>query len=243
MALVSVMVDSREPLWIQGLRFGGVPVMTTLLDAGDVLAACDDGALLAIERKEVNDLVNTLRDDRLFPQLARLRALTPWAYLAICGQLQPGPAGKTFVNGRETSWDWAAIQGALLTAQETGVHVLQVAGDHDFEQAVVRLANRSRKPVPIQPARDTAMLSEGEIVLASLPGIGPDRAQAIMLELRQPFLALSYLTTPEPHWAGVPVPGIGDGIKRRVRKALGLAGLDDGLYLEIGTLAERSNGT
>ncbi len=231
MALVSVLVDSREPSWCKQLAFGGVPVVSTMLDAGDLLCACDDNALVAIERKEANDLLNTLRDDRLFPQLARLRDVTPWSYLLVCGQMQAGSGGMTFVNGVETGWNWASIQGALLTAQEIGVHVVHVASSHDYEAAVVRLGNRSRGMVHVAPAREMLAVSEGEAVLAAFPGVGPERAHALMDEFGDAHLALHYLTVWAKDWHCKPVPGVGDGTRRRVRKALGL---DDALYLAAG---------
>ena len=41
MTLSSVIIDSREPGWVQSLTFGGVPTATVALDAGDVWAAID----------------------------------------------------------------------------------------------------------------------------------------------------------------------------------------------------------
>ena len=93
MAATGILIDQREPAWVQGLSFGGIPVAVTLLEYGDVHVATDDGALLAIERKTPNDLLNSLRDDRLWVQLAGLRRLTPWAYLVITGQLHRSSDG------------------------------------------------------------------------------------------------------------------------------------------------------
>lgn len=125
--ITSVIIDSREPDWVKGLKFGGVPTAVTALDAGDFLVATSDGVLLSIERKTSDDLLNTLKGDRLFSQCARIRAATPWAYLLITGYLGPGPDGKT-ITTRQTGWDFSAVQGALLTVQELGVNVVFSSG-------------------------------------------------------------------------------------------------------------------
>ena len=236
MTIVSALIDQREADWVKSLTFGGAATAITMLDAGDLLVATDDSCLLAIERKTASDLLNTLRDDRLFPQLAKLRDVSPWAYLIVCGVLQPGPGGICIADGRATGWNWASVQGALLTCQEMGIHVLHVASDAEYEAAVIRLANRDRSALRITPARDVTIIGEQEQVLASLPGIGAEKARALLEVFGSPHLALHYLTTWERYWEppysqGVRVAGIGDGIRRRVRRALGLG---DELYLMAG---------
>lgn len=220
MTITAALIDQREPTWVQALKFGGAMVAPTMLEHGDLLATCDDGTLLAIERKTASDLLNSIRDDRLWAQLAGIKAMTPWAYLLITGELRRGEDGNVLAEGRASGWSWAALQGALLQAQELGVHVLQCAGDAEYEPAVMRLAARSHKPeVIIPPAKEPRILTEAERVLFSLPGIGPDKAPAIMECCHTAAWALqmlSELTSKEY------VPGVGLGIKRAVRKALGL---------------------
>lgn len=221
MNLVSVIVDSREPAWVQQLAFGGAAVTTAPLDAGDLLAVCDDDQVIVVERKTASDLLNSIRDERLWPQLAALREVSPWSYLVICGELRPGRAGLTVADGRETGWNWASVSGALLTVQEIGVHVVQIASDYDYEAAVLRLASRERTPLTVRPARDVLTVTETEAILMSLPGIGRDRAKALLDFCGDVASALICLTWDDP---ACPTPeGIGPETKRRVRRALGLA--------------------
>jgi ERCC4-type nuclease len=191
-----------------------------MLDAGDYLLMCTD-AIIGVERKTASDFANTLRDERLFPQLARLRELTPWAYLALVGTITPGPNGNAVIDGRESGWKWASITGALLTVQEIGVNILHVDADSGLESALLRLANRDRSPMRVKPARDLTVVGEGEAVLSALPGVGPDRAATLIQYAGTPAWALTYLTdaalADREH-----IPGIGEGVKRRIRKALGL---------------------
>lgn len=235
MGIAAIQIDQREPAWAQQLTFGGVPTIVTLLPAGDYLVATDDGCLLGIERKTASDFLNTLRDDRLFPQLQRLHETTPWAYLAVTGDLRCGPDGKTWADGRETGWQWSSVDGAMLSVQEMGINILHVASDYDLEAAIVRLANRSRQPMRLSPIRDVVMVSEGEGILAALPGIGPDRAATLMEYHDTPAQALSYLTLPrhyDPMGELTDVPGIKEGIQFQVRRALGLTQLNMWLRLE-----------
>ncbi len=218
MSIEAVLVDSREPEWAQKLTFGCPSVAVTLLDVGDYWLTCSDGALVLVERKTSSDLLNTLRDDRLFPQLQAMRERSPWSYLAICGSLLPGPNQKCLVDGRESGWNWSSVQGALLTAQEIGVHVVQIANDFEFEKSIIRLANRDRQAVRVQPARDIALLSDAEIVLTSLPGIGGDTAGKLLQHCGTAATALWALTSERDSH----IPGVGTGIKRKVRRALGL---------------------
>ena len=232
MALKAVLVDTREPEGIRSLRFGGIPVAPMLLDVGDLWVTCSDESLLIIERKTVSDLLNTLRDDRLFPQLCRMRERSCWAYLVITGVMAASAEGKVIANGRETGWTWAALQGALLKVQEMGVPVINVPDD-DFEKAVIRLASRERGQMVVQPARESLMLSDGWAVVAAMPGIGPERVLAIREYCATPADAISHLTD----WGKYArrMDGIGDGIRRRIRQALGI---EDGFYLGISVLAE-----
>jgi ERCC4-type nuclease len=228
--LVSVVIDQREPEWLRGLSFGGVPTSVELVEGADLLAICDDGAMIAVERKTAGDLLNSLKDDRLFPQISRLRTLTPWAYLVITGKLQPGQDGRCWADMRETLWKYWSVEAALLTVQETGVGVVRVGAETDYEQTVIRLASRDRSDIRSRPARDLTLAGDGEIILAGLPGIGPDRAKALLEYCGTPAWALTHLTGEQT--LNDRVPGIGEATKRRVRTALGL---DDATELSVVT--------
>ncbi len=220
MSILSAVIDQREPEYIRQLTFGGAAVTSDLLEAGDLLAVCDDGALLAIEHKTPDDLLNSIRDNRLWTQLAGIRQVSRWAYLLITGELQRGADGHVQTDGRTTGWAWAAVQGALLQAQEMGIFVVQAASDGDYEPAVMRLAARSHQAeMLVPPARAPRVLSDAEQVLYALPGIGAEKVQPILTYAGSPAWALSWLSQLD---AQERVPGIGNGTKRVIRKTLGL---------------------
>jgi len=221
MTISGIMIDQREAPWIKSLTFGGTfPVMVTLLSVGDIALATDSGDMILIEHKSPDDLLNSLRDDRLFLQLANMVHETKWAYLLITDQFQRGPNNQVISPRGQTGWGWNSLAGALLTAQELGVFVVYSAGEEGFEDCVLSIGRRSHDPVvKIPPAKMPQILNVQEAILASLPGIGFERASAVLaLSDGSPAWALCALTDPTTH-----LTGIGDGIKRRVRAALKLA--------------------
>jgi ERCC4-type nuclease len=213
----SALIDSREPTWVQRLTFGGVTIGVVALEAGDVWIATDD-AMLVIERKTPGDLLHTLSEGRLLPQCAAMAERSPWSYLVITGQLLRGGDGKVWIERTSTGWDFAAVEGALLTVQELGVGVLRCGSDSAFESAVLQLANRDRGTIRIHPPRQSAILSVGEQVLAALPGVGPARVDTLLNYCGTPAWALVYLTDGD----SADIPGIGPATRAAARKALGL---------------------
>lgn len=222
------LIDSREPTWIQHLTFGGVPTSVVMLETGDVQAITDDGHMLLIERKTPEDLLNTLRDERLFPQAARMSqiryeeqlggSVTTYPYLVITGDLR-NVHGKVATDDRgPTGWEWSAVQGALLSIQEMGVFVTFCNGDADFEDCVLRLGARARKEeIKLLPPRVPVILGPGSSFLAGLPGIGTERVTELMKWCENiPAHALAGITDLEIQ---APIPA---GVRKRIRAMLGL---------------------
>lgn len=220
MTIAGCLIDSREPADIQKLTFGGAPVAVTTLEFGDLLITCDDGTLIAVERKTSGDFLNSLKDDRLFNQLSGLIAQTRWAYLCITGDLYRGPGGKVIADRGETGWNWAAVQGALLTAQELGVFVVFAGSDADYESAIMRVAARRHEGTHlVPPAKVPHVFTPGEQILASLPGIGLERVGVLLDHCGTPAAALAWLTDLSTTYKA---NGIGEVTKQQVRKTLGV---------------------
>lgn len=223
------MVDSREPNWVQRLKFDGVPVAVTALDYGDLWATTGDGAMVCIERKTPTDLLGSIKDNRLFAQCAGMRAKTQWAYLVVTGVLRANASGKVIADERITGWAWESVAGALLTVQEMGVGVVHTANERDYEAAVIRLSERKRgEEYIIEQRMDSRVASPAEQVLTSLPGIGWQRAQDLIRVFGGNVgQALAWLTW--RNTVGDGPAGVAGGTKAAVRKALGLTD-DEELY-------------
>ena len=219
MSLVSALVDNREPPSIRAMQLPGVSISVAMLDAGDFLGIRDDNDCYLVERKAVPDLLSSIADNRLLDQASRMTAFTKWAYLVITGLFVPDATGRLLLEGRSTNWDWASLQGALLSVQELGVAVVYALSDADYPATLLRLANRSHAGVRIAPRRVAAPLTAGEVILTALPGIGDHHARQLLDYCISPAWALTYISGDNPMNK---VPGIGMGIRQRVRSALGL---------------------
>ena len=231
MGIATVLIDSREPQWVQDLTFGDVPTAVTALDYGDLHVLCEDDCTLVIERKTPDDFLNSLKDDRLFVQSAkcaqaRLEAQlrwdtvdTIWPYIVITGQFYPAENGKTITPRGVTGWNWNSVMGALLTIQEMGTAVVFAASDNEYEKLVISLSNRSHKPeTQILPPKPPSILSPGHQILASLPGIGMERLKTVMdYAGGLPGWALVGLTDTDLDYKGIP-----KNTQRAIRAALKL---------------------
>lgn len=225
--MISVIIDQREPDFIKNLKFSSAQTVVSLLDAGDLMIATEDNQILLVERKSPEDLLGSIKDGRLFEQCHRMKTQTQWCYVVITGQFTIGQNGKVWVGQRETGWNFDAIEGALLTIQELGVFVVHCKSEMDFGATVERLINRNRGLLSIGCARPSNILSAGEVLLTSLPGIGLDKAQRILnSQYNTAAKALEMLT----EYGRNGVQGIGDGTKAGIKKALGL-GQDESLMV------------
>lgn len=230
MSIAAIMLDSNEVAtapWTNKLTFGGVPKIVTNLEWGDLIATTDQNDMIIIERKTSNDLLGSIKDKHIFAQMAGMRALSPWSYLVVCGTLTANTNGKVIADERVTGWDFNAVQGAMIDIQEMGVRIVHCLSNAEYEPTVLRLCNRERsKEKIIEPTAQPRIMSPGEAMLCSLPGIGWERAQALLTEFEnRPAYALAWLT-----WFGfqsdVQIAGIGKGVKSNVRRALGLGETD-----------------
>lgn len=218
--LTGILIDNREPSHILNLKFGGVPSIRMQLDVADLWASTDDGEMLIIERKTPSDLLGSIKDGRLFSQVAAMRDKSKWCYLMVTGALTHTLDGHVITDNRTSGWRWDDVQGALLTCQEMGVSLVTCQSDSHYEEAVIRLARRERGAEKvIAPRTQARILTQAEVVLTSLPGIGLERAGLLLGEFGSAAYAIAWLTWLDT-WAEV--SGIGDGTKHGVRRALGL---------------------
>jgi len=217
MSLQAVVLDSREPAWVQELDYG-VPSSVTALPIGDCWLAAEDTTLV-VERKTLADLLASIRDNRLFTQAAAMVSQSVWSYEVVT-ELPVIRSGCVWAGGQLTAWKWSSVQGALLTLQDIGVQVVfWEKGHQGYADALKWLAGRDRGPVKVHPQRrDVVMQSRAEAILCGLPGISDGRAGTLLEHCSSAAWALDFLTGN----GGGSVPGIGPGTKEAVRQALGL---------------------
>jgi hypothetical protein len=227
--IAACLIDSREPTWVQKLSFGGAPCSVLMLKSGDVHVVTEDNHILVIERKTPEDFLNSLRDDRLLVQMQRMSELrldeqlagqiTTWPYLVVTGEFRRSGDGHVITDSRgHTGWDYNSVQGALLTIQEMGIFVAFCGGDQDFEDCIIRLANRKRdSDYKLLPPRPAMLLGPGAAFLAGLPGVGVERVTELMQwSANTPAHALVGITDLE---MTAPLP---TSARKKIRALLGL---------------------
>lgn len=229
--LISVAIDDQAPQAIKGMTFVSSDVMTLPLgESNTILAMASDGTMLAVMYLSLQELLHHLRQDLLMPMMITLHDRSSWAYLLLEGQMRPTGSGKTEVNGNTTGYEWSAVQGALLSVQELGVGVLTVQSPAYLADTIYRLAKRDRTTSRIRPPREALFVTPAEDLLMALPGIGEERCETLLRHCGTAAWALDALTHP-----AVDPPGISQGIKSKVRTALGLP---EGVYLTQVTYIE-----
>jgi len=213
--LVRVMIDSREPQWVQELSWR-VPSGVQALPVGDAWLIVRD-AVLSAERKTLDDFCASIADGRLFTQATEMMRATPWCYEVITG-MPIVSAGMLVIAGRPTKWRWSSIRGAMLTLQDIGIGVVFCGGDEEYQDTLTWLADRSRGTVPIKARRDVSIETVAEQILGALPRIGTGRAAALLKHCGSVAWVLDFLTTSD----GDGFAGVGPAICTAVRAALGL---------------------
>ena len=223
----SVVIDSREPAWVKELNWFGAEKTVSCMEAGDLLAVCDDGAGLLIERKTPTDFLGSLVSQRMMLQsalkLAPYRDWGYWPYVMITGDFYISNRGHAAYNrsGRivESLVSFDSVWGELLSIQELGVFVTFCKGSRDYEDAVLRLSMRSRaelKNIPPARRRGEQMGIEA-VILSSLPGIGETRAKKICAQYKPIDFILALRRDEKP-------AGIGGKTRERILAALGISG-------------------
>ncbi len=162
------------------LRRLGVDVHGTRLPAGDYVVS----ERLVVERKGPTDLAASIKDRRMFEQLARLADAYPSVVLIVEGKP---------VHMHEAAW-----QGALARALTLGASVLRTRNAPDTAEWIARLYRLEGKPASAprgtprvrRPTDDD--LQTAEDVLRSLPGVstvGAGRLLAHFGSLERVFAA------------------------------------------------------
>ena len=175
-------------------------VTLAALDVGDVRV----GPRVLVERKTVHDLVVSIRDGRLYRQLYALCGACPRPLLLIEGPTSLPAAGMSA----------ASLRGVLLSvAVGYRVPMLRTTSVRESCIYLARLAEREQRRLvrsPQPPAERTGPLA----VLAAVPGVGEERAAALLQHFGTVGRALD-----APLEQLIAVPGIGPETARCIRRA------------------------
>jgi ERCC4-type nuclease len=174
------------------LAAAGIDLKPEQLPAGDYVVS----DRLVVERKTGADLAASIKDRRLFDQIARLKASFEAVVLVVEGEP---------VHISESSW-----QGALARAVASGASLLRTANSDETAMWLTRFHHLEGKPPSElrgrpQPRRPTTDLSDvAEDVLRCLPGVSSVGARRLL----EHFGSLRAVFAADEH-ALRAVPGIG----------------------------------
>jgi ERCC4-type nuclease len=215
-AIDDVLVSPTEPAAVRALgRTSGEPECR----GADLLWSSPLGAV-GVQRKELGDLVASLRDGRLALEIGRLTTLAV-AVLLVEGRVRWSSAGRLVTGGRP-GMTRAQLRALLWTVQRRGVWITTARDLPDTVEVLRHLHGwlgtrrhtaLERRPKPRSPDDRNAV---GVHLLEALPSVGPVLANSIV-----------------SHFGGVPVkwscdleelvavPGVGPVRAARLAAALG----------------------
>ncbi len=208
----TIIVDSREAHTaskiVKGLKKLGVNIQIEVLDKGDYVLS----DTCAIERKTVQDFVQTLTHRNLFQQLYELKEGYTKTLMLLEGRL---PTIYEFSKIKP-----AAIWGTLFQLAKNGIPMINTTSykeSIDFLHVAARQEQIVKKRSPaIHPIKNYKTIPEAQIfLLASLPNIGKEKATAILKSHETPINAL----VNADKWPQT-VHGLGPKITKKAREIL-----------------------
>lgn len=171
---LKIVVDTHEPDIIVALLTDlGIDVERRTITPGDYIVSLDCG----IERKTVNDFVNSVFSGRVFEQVDRLREVYGKPILILEGEVEEELAKR---NNPRAFW------GALLKVQsDMGVPVISTTSVLNTANLLYTLAKRLQKnkknKILIQHKPRLMTQKDRQMyVVSSLPGIGDELAERLL---------------------------------------------------------------
>jgi ERCC4-type nuclease len=183
-----VMVDTNEqstnPVVVARLQQVFPNLQITTLLCGDVNIILDDGAILAVERKQAGDFLGSIADGRVFRQVERMAAGAKWSCIILTGALSFDKDDMAVIDGRATNWKGASVRGAMMAIQWAGCPIIGSTEEmypyvlNDIIQFCSKPSEHQqtlgRKRVVTFPPVELK-----EEIIAAFPGVGLKRAQAL----------------------------------------------------------------
>jgi len=178
--MVNFIVDHREDKKIlRELAKEGIDYERKQLGVADFLIqskSSGEEITVAIERKTLQDFVNSIIDKRLLVQLAELRQKYTVAVLIVEGEENIYRLRNIHPN---------AIRGMFVTiAIDFQIPIVRTLNPRDTIMVLKNISERltrSRKPLTVYTKRKPLTLEEQRMyVLESLPGVGPVLAKNLL---------------------------------------------------------------
>jgi len=207
-----IIVDSREaalaPKIVKGLKELGALIKIEALDKGDYVISGE----CAFERKTVQDFVHTLTHRDLFEQLFLLREAYPKPFILIEGYLS-----MIYKFSRVNP---SSVWGAIFALVKNGIGMVHTANYRETIDLLYTSAKQEqfaeRRVPSVHPVKKIETVADAQIFfLASLPGIGREKAVSLLKIYKTPFNALSNVD----RWSK-DVYGFGPKIVKKIKEVL-----------------------
>ena len=207
-----IVVDSREASSAskisKGLIEKGVIVKTQLLDKGDYVISDQ----CAVERKTVNDFVYTLTRRYLFEQLFSIKDVYSKVLLVLEGYLP--------VIYKYSSIQPQAVWGAMFNLAKNGIAIVNTGSYKETVDFLYTAARQEqivdKRSLVVHACKKCDTLVDAQIYfMASLPGVGREKATALLDVYKSPVNALMNVE----QWSKS-VNGLGPVITNKVKEVL-----------------------
>jgi ERCC4-type nuclease len=172
-----IFVDDREPVGIAvKLKAMKVPVISKRLDIGDYLIKSKE-IEIPVERKEIDDYLNSIINGRLFDQCHRLASNYSIAFLCIIGNLK-------LIEEREFRKE--AFIGSLVSValrRDKGQVIPLLLEDESEFCLALKSINKQVESGEIKTA--PRIVRRGKVedsiaMLMAIPGIGEEKARRLL---------------------------------------------------------------
>ncbi len=171
-----ILVDSREPKRIvDKLRSLDLDVYVRNLEVGDYLVKHSTFEVV-VERKDVNDFLNSIADGRIFRQCHVLSARYPLSFLMIVGSLNEALSYRNFNRNAVI----AAIV-SIAVKNNPGQVVPLIFEDEDEFCYALKIIESKLKEGELRIVPRVKRYERPEIaMLTAIPGIGEKKALALL---------------------------------------------------------------
>ncbi|MDR0797250.1 MAG: hypothetical protein LBE70_00805 [Nitrososphaerota archaeon] len=208
----TIIIDSREASSAQKvvkeLVEKGVTIKTQMLDKGDYVVSDQ----CAVERKTVNDFVYTLTRRYLFEQIFSIKNVYPKTLLVLEGYL---PAIYKYSRIQPQ-----AVWGAMFNLAKNGIAIVNTGSHKETADFLYVIAKQEqiieKRSILVHANKKCDTLADAQIYfIASLPGIGREKAVALLDAYKSPVEALMHID----QWAKT-VNGLGPVITNKVKEVI-----------------------
>lgn len=207
--LKTVTINQLEPLLREGWS-DSLPMRSTDLGGAtgpSLVATCGDRTRLVFKVYTATTFFRAIRGKTLYPTILACRERSEWVIVIIVGILAPDKAGQGVTVERDALVSWEGIQTALLHLQQRGVGYVNLPASADIPAFVERIAKEDREDLTTRtrPLRNVLWADPAEDALMALPGIGPERADALLDYCGNLLGAIIALADPDAAIPGIPV--------------------------------------